>query len=141
MRRRSRWLGRYRRGLKKKASPREGIFTFGFDEIKNSDHHADGDEAVGKIERRPVKVRPVDIEKIDNFAIGNPIDQIADGAAENKGERGNQARFAVAQPSQHDDDKADRQDGNTDQKGQPKNFVRFRTICRTRRRYYGYRSD
>ena len=48
----------------------------------NSD--ADGDEAIGDVESRPVVIAPVDVEKIDHLAIEHAIDEIADGAAKNK---------------------------------------------------------
>ena len=93
----SRRLGRYGRGVGRKAAsyPRKGVFALGFDEIVNGDQDADGDEAIGKIECRPVKVRPVEVEKIDDFPVRDPIDQVANRAAENEGECRDQSRFSV----------------------------------------------
>jgi hypothetical protein len=48
----------------------------------NSD--ADGDEAIGDIESRPVVVAPVDVEKINHLAVEHAIDEITDGAAKNE---------------------------------------------------------
>ena len=99
---------------------RKGIFTLGFDEVVDGNQDTDGDEAIGEIECRPVKVRPIDIEKINDFAVSDPIDQIANRAAEDKSERRDQARFSVGQTSQHHDHKADGSKENKHEKGEAK---------------------
>ena len=53
----------------------------------------------------------------------NSIDQISDGPAENKRERGYQPGFLLAQAPQHDDDEADGENGNQHEKGQAKSFM------------------
>ena len=87
----------------------KGIFTLGLDEVVDGDQNADGDETVREIECRPVKVRPVEVEKVNNFTVCDPIDQVADRSAENEGKCRDQAGFPVGQTSQHRNDKADRQ--------------------------------
>jgi len=64
------------------------------------DGDADGYETVGDIECRPVIVAPVDIEEIDNFTVEDPVDEIADGAAKDKGERDDQSPFTIRQPAE-----------------------------------------
>src|SRR5262245_40511876 len=53
----------------------------------------------------------------------NSIDQISDGAAENKRERGYQTGFLLAQAPQHDDDETDGKKGNQHEEGQAKGFM------------------
>jgi len=63
---RSRRLGGYGRALEEESRVKD--LALGFDEIIDGDQDADGDKAVGEIECGPVKVRPVDVEKINHFA-------------------------------------------------------------------------
>src|SRR5262245_35875141 len=73
----------------------KGIFALGLDEMIDGNQDADGDEAAREIEWRPVKVRPVEVEKINDFTVCDPIDQVANRAAEDKGKSGDQSRFSV----------------------------------------------
>ena len=52
----------------------EWIFALFFDQVVKRNQHADGNEAVGDIEGRPVIMRPVKVEKIDDLAVENPVD-------------------------------------------------------------------
>ncbi len=63
----------------------EGIAALVLVQAEKRKGDADGDETVGDIECRPVIVTPVDVEEIDHFAVDNTIDEIANGAAKDKG--------------------------------------------------------
>src|SRR5262245_13523351 len=105
----SRWLGCYTAGVtRKELVSCERIFTLGLDEVVDGDQDTDSDKAVGKIECRPMKVRPIEVEKINHFPVRDPIDEVPDRAAEDESECRDQAGFPVGQTSQHRNHKADR---------------------------------
>ena len=47
-------------------------------------HHSDGYSAIRNIKGRPMIISDVNIQEINDFTHSNPIDKIADGAAENQ---------------------------------------------------------
>jgi len=102
---------------------RERVFSVCLEHVKKRKADADSDKAVGDIESGPVITGPVDVEKVYHFAVRDPVDEVADGAAEDERKRGDEPGGIVAQAFEHEDDKADGDDGNADQKRQPKNFV------------------
>ena len=80
---------------------RERIFALVVVETINGQADTDGDEAIGDVKRRPVIGTPETIEEVDHFAINHPIDEIANGAADNEGQGGAQTFFIVGQPPEH----------------------------------------
>ena len=54
--------------------------------------HADANRAVGDVERRPVVLPDVEVEKVDHRADADAVDQIADDSARNQPERQARAR-------------------------------------------------
>src|SRR5262245_55812049 len=55
--------------------------------MEEHDDGADGDEGVGDIECWPVVVTPVEVQEVDDGALGDAVDEVADGTAEDAGER------------------------------------------------------
>src|ERR1051325_348804 len=74
----------------------ERIVAFCPDQKIKCDRHADGDETVGEIECRPVIIRPIDIQKIDDLAMKQAIDEISERAAEDEREGGDHAGLLIA---------------------------------------------
>ena len=74
----------------------ERIIPFCLQEKKKCDGHADGNEAVGEIEGRPVIIGPIDIQKIDDLAMKQSIDQISQCAAQDERQRGDHTCFLIA---------------------------------------------
>ena len=64
------------------------------------DGDANGDKAVGDVERRPVIVAPIDIKKIDDFTVKNTVYEIANCAAKDKRQRAEQSFLPIFQPSE-----------------------------------------
>lgn len=101
-------MGRYNRVLeRRKLASGKRVFALGLDQIVDGNQNADRDETVGKIECRPMEPRPIEIEKIDDFAIGDSIDEVADRSAQNKGESRDQTGFSIRQAPQHHYDEDD----------------------------------
>src|SRR5687768_7338869 len=50
-------------------------------------HGADHDAAVGHVEHRPVEVAPVPLHEVHHVAEADPVDDVADGAGDDQGER------------------------------------------------------
>ncbi len=57
-------------------------------------HHGDANTngAVGQVERRPMPVSYMEIEKIDDGAMANPVDHVADRAPDNQADRNREQR-------------------------------------------------
>src|SRR2546427_8813832 len=61
------------------------IFAFAREQLEDQQAHTDDDEAVGEIEIGPGVAAPqLEVEKVDDLAAKNPVDQIADGTPENE---------------------------------------------------------
>src|SRR6185437_8273570 len=71
---------------------------------KNSRHQQDGsnhNRAVGKVERRPMMIADVEIQKVSHRSLPQPVPEIAECSAQNQAERnGNQAQSVSAFPEQ-----------------------------------------
>ena len=61
--------------------------------MKQENPDADGDGTVRNVKGRPVKVPDVEIEEIGHLSESDPIDQIADGSAEDHGKSTGQMRM------------------------------------------------
>ena len=100
----------------------ERIFTLVFVETVNRQADTYGDEAIGDVKRRPVIATPETVEKVDHFAVNQPIDEIANGTADNESQGGYQAFFIVRQPPEHDENETDGDERYRDQKRPAKNL-------------------
>lgn len=76
----------------------EGVLALRPHQENQRDRDADGNETIGKVECWPVIGRPVEIQKIYDFAIQDSIDEVTDGTTENECERSDQPRFLLVQP-------------------------------------------
>src|SRR5215472_12131332 len=73
---------------KQDKSPRCSMrFTPQHQAVEQHCRDADANRAVGQIEGRPMQVSDVEIEKVDDRAEANPIEDIAHSAADDKPDR------------------------------------------------------
>jgi hypothetical protein len=94
--------------------------------------YPNGNKAVSEIKGRPVEVRQVEIEKIDDFAVQESVNKVSDGASENKRESHRQYPFGFRQPPQNCNQENYRQQGKENEEGKPKHVmaVRKHAECR-----------
>jgi uncharacterized protein YkwD len=70
---------------------------------------ADRDRAVGDVERREVRTGPVHLDEVDDVAVLDPVEHVADRAAEDERERpAEQALVAMAREQPDDEHRRDR---------------------------------
>ena len=65
----------------------EGQRSFPYHLVGEKDH-ADRDRRISHVKSRPVPGIPVKVQKVDDFTHAHPVDQVAHGSAENRGEAG-----------------------------------------------------
>src|SRR5947209_19109859 len=56
--------------------------------VEEEEADADADGAVGDVERGPVVVADVEVEEVDDVAEAEAVEEVADGAAADGGQRG-----------------------------------------------------
>src|SRR5690606_15819789 len=73
-------------------------------------YRAEGDGTVSEVERREVRVAPVEIEEVDDMAMNDAIVQVAKRTANHQRQRTGYQRLALEaqQPHQHDDHRDNR---------------------------------
>src|SRR5687768_9972146 len=71
--------------------------------LEDQDHRADADRRIGDVERRPVPAQRMEVEKIDDVAEAQAVDQVAQRAAEDQ----RQAEAQQATPRVAHDEHAD----------------------------------
>src|SRR5215467_7700130 len=101
---------------KQDKSPRCSMrFTPQHQAIQQHRGDTNADRAVSQIEGRPMQVSDVEIEKVDDRAEANPIEDIAHSAADDKSDRNGKQRIRSAtEPIDQDPDN----DGRHDRKDQ-----------------------
>ena len=84
--------------------------------IEYQQHGADADRGVGDIEGRPVETGGVPLNEVDHGAEAQAVDDVAESAAEDQGERQRDPEF-TAVPRQGADDP--RRDGQREKREEP----------------------
>src|SRR5512134_276554 len=72
------------------------------------------DRRVRQIERWPVPAAPVEVEEVDDMSVGDAVDHVADGAAQDQCER-ERKHALIPVACQQIEDEERRQDRNADQ--------------------------
>ncbi len=89
--------------------------TFIKDHGEHHERYADGDAGVGDVERGPVVLVVVDINKVDDHADSQPIQQVADSAPQDQAQAQRGKRMVVKPTMSIVQDEPDSQEGDTDE--------------------------